>query len=286
MGCAAGSVVSENRPRLIRSAVGALALLLGLGNAATAQTAPSTAAPRAILVETETGRVLLEKNADQPTAPASLAKLMTVALAFEALKAGRLAPDDTLEVSGNAATAARGATMGLRAGEAVSIRDLLQGLVIHSANEAAIVLAEGLSGSVPAFVALMNRRAAEIGLSGSRFTNPNGLPDAGQRVTMRDMAALAAHLVREHPERYSLFGQRAFTFRGRTYRNRNPLLDADLGADGLKTGQTAQAGYALVASAARGGRRLVLALNGLPSEGARAEEARRLMAWGFEVPAR
>ena len=272
--------------RLTRHAASVAALLLAFLPGALAQTAPSTAAPRAILIDHASGRVLLEKNADQPTAPASLAKLMTIALAFDALKAGRLAPDGALEVSSNAAKAARGATMGLRAGETVAVGDLLQGLAVQSANEAAVVLAEGLAGSVPAFVAQMNRRAAEIGLSGSRFTNPNGLPDDAQRVTMRDMAALAGHLLRDHPERYALFAQRTFTFRGRTYRNRNPLLDADPGADGLKTGQTAQAGYALVASAAHGGRRLVLALNGLPSEAARAEEARRLMAWGFTAPER
>lgn len=263
----------------------ALAALLApaLPNRALAQAGPATAAPRAILLEHGTGRVLLEKNADQPTAPASLAKLMTAAMAFEALQAGRVTPDTAFAVSETAAKAARGATMGLRAGERVAVRDLLPGIVVQSSNEAAIVLAEGLAGSVPAFAALMNRRAREIGLQDSHFTNPNGLPDPKQRVTMRDMAVLAAHLLREHPERYDLFGQRAFTFRGRTYRNRNPLLDADLGADGLKTGQTAQAGYALVASAARDGRRLILAMNGLASEAERAEEARRLIAWGFDA---
>ncbi len=277
-------------PRVSRRTIGlaaaALLAVAALPGAAQAQPAPATAAPRAILVEYGTGRVLFEKNADQPTAPASLAKLMTAALVFEALKTGRITLDDRFTVSGTATRAVRGATMGLRAGERVAIRDLLQGIVVQSSNEAAVVLAEGIAGSVAGFVALMNRRAREMGLSGSHFTNPNGLPDSKQQVTMRDMAALAAHILREHPEHYALFGQRTFTFGGRTYRNRNPLLDAGLGADGLKTGQTAKAGYALVASAARDGRRLILAMNGLASETERAREARNLMAWGFEAPAR
>lgn len=262
------------------------ALAILLGSAVAQEPAPATTAPRAILVEYDTGRVLLAKNADEATAPASLAKLMTAGIVFDALKAGRFTLDDTFPVSEAAARAARGATMDLRAGERVAVSDLLQGLVVQSANEAAIVLAEGVAGSLPAFTALMNRRAGEIGLTGSRFTNPNGLPDRGQRVTMRDLTTLAAHLLREHPDRYGLFGQRVFTFRGRAYRNRNPLLDAGLGADGLKTGQTREAGYALVASAVRDGRRLILAMNGLPSETARAEEARRLLAWGLLSAAR
>ncbi len=261
--------------------IAALLVFAALLDAALAQPAPATSAPRAILVEFATGRVLFERNADQATAPASLAKLMTVAVVFEALKAGRFTQDDAFTVSAAAAKAARGAAMGLREGAKVTIRDLLQGVVVQSANEAAIVLAEGMAGSVPAFAALMNRRAKEIGLEGSHFTNPNGLPDPRQRVTMRDMAALAAHLVRNYPEHYALFGRREFTFEGRTYRNRNPLLDAGLGADGLKTGQTAQAGYALAASAEQGGRRLILAMNGLKSEAERAGEARKLLGWGF-----
>lgn len=269
-----------SRRLVVRMAVVLLGLAGCLGPAM-GEPAPVTTAPRAILVSLQSGEVLLDKNADQATAPASLAKLMTVAVAFEALKAGRLTLDSTFMVSDRAAKAARGASMGLRAGMRVTVRDLLQGIVVQSANEAAIVLAEGIAGSSPAFAALMNQRAKEIGLTGSHFTNANGLPDPGQRVTMRDMAVLAAHLVRDHPEHYALFGQRTFTFAGRTYRNRNPLLDSGLGVDGLKTGQTAEAGYALVASAERNGRRLILAMNGLTSEAERAAEARKLVTWGL-----
>jgi D-alanyl-D-alanine carboxypeptidase (penicillin-binding protein 5/6) len=278
-----GTAAAPKAGRLVACVAIALLGSAGPFGVAAAQSTPTTKAPRAILVAFESGEVLLDKNADQATAPASLAKLMTVAVAFEDLKAGRLTLDSTFTVSNGAAKAARGASMGLRAGMRVTVRDLLQGIVVQSANEAAIVLAEGIAGSSSAFAALMNRRAKDLGLTGSHFTNPNGLPDARQRVTMRDMAVLAAHLVRDHPEHYALFGQRTFTFGGRTYSNRNPLLA--LGADGLKTGQTAEAGYALVASARRDGRRLVLAMNGLSSEAERADEARRLIAWGFDASA-
>jgi D-alanyl-D-alanine carboxypeptidase (penicillin-binding protein 5/6) len=171
--------------------------------------------------------------------------------------------------------------MPLRPGAKVKVRELLQGLLVASANNAAVVVAEGMAGSVPRFVALMNERAKAIGLVRSRFTNPHGLPDAGQWVTMREMALLAAHLIREYPEHYPLFGQKEVTWGGVTWHNRNPILDRKLGGDGLKTGQTREAGFALVASAERSGRRLILAMNGLGSEAERAREARKLLEWGF-----
>ena len=130
----------------------------------------------------------------------------------------------------------------------------------------------------------MNDRAKVVGLTKSRFTNPHGLPDAGQRVTMREMALLAGHLISEYPEHYAMFGETTFTFNGTTWRNRNPVLAPDIGGDGLKTGQTREAGYSLVASAERSGKRLVLALNGLSSEAERAREARKLLEWGFRNP--
>jgi D-alanyl-D-alanine carboxypeptidase (penicillin-binding protein 5/6) len=262
--------------------------LLGLGclaGAAVAQPVVDTSAPRAILVDFRTGKVLFEKNADQPTAPASLAKLMTLEVVFDRLKTGRLSLDDMLTVSEHARRSAGGASMALKPGSKVGLRDLIQGMIVQSGNDASIVVAEGLAGSVPKFAAVMNGRAKEIGLDRSRFTNPHGLTEAGQSVTMRDMARLAAHLIREYPEHYRIFGQEAFTFGGVTYRNRNPLLGLGIGADGLKTGQTAQAGFALVASAERNGRRLILAMNGLKSAEERAEEARKILEWGFGAPA-
>ena len=260
-----------------------LVALASLTASAAGQPAPETAAPRAILVDFATSKVLLAKNADQPTAPASLAKLMTVEVLFDQIRKGRVSLDDAFTVSMQAARSTGGATMALEAGERVEVRDLLQGLLVLSANNASIVVAEGVAGAVPEFVTLMNQRAREIGLSRSRFTNPHGLPDPGQHVTVREMAMLAAHLIRTYPEHYASFGQRTFTFKGVTQNNRNPLLGPGIGADGLKTGQTRQAGYALAASAQRGGRRLILAMNGLASEADRAGEARKLLEWGFQA---
>jgi D-alanyl-D-alanine carboxypeptidase (penicillin-binding protein 5/6) len=271
--------VLRRRPRSLACLT--TAVLLCLGGAVAGQPALTTAAPRAILVEFATRKVLFEKNADQLTAPASLAKLMTVEVLVDQIRKGRVRLDDAFTVSEQAARLARGATLTLKPETKVAVRDLLQGMLVVSANNAAIVVAEGIAGSVPPFAALMNLRAREIGLTRSRFTNPHGLPDPGQHVTMREMAALAAHLIRTYPEHYGFFGQQAFTFNGVTQRNRNPLLGLGIGADGLKTGQTNEAGYALVASAERDGRRLILGMNGLKSEADRAQEARKLLEWGF-----
>jgi D-alanyl-D-alanine carboxypeptidase (penicillin-binding protein 5/6) len=271
--------VLQGRPRSLACLAGAVLLCLGV--AAGGQPAPGTAASRAILVEFATNAVLFEKNADQLTAPASLAKLMTVEVLFDQIRKGRVSLDDAFTVSEQAGRFARGSTMAVKPGMQVSVRDLLQGMLVVSANNAAIVVAEGIAGSVPQFAALMNQRAREIGLTRSRFTNPHGLPDAGQHITMREMAILTAHLIRRYPEHYGFFGQQAFTFNGLTQRNRNPLLGLGIGADGLKTGQTNEAGYALAASADQGGRRLILAMNGLRSEADRASEARKLLEWAF-----
>lgn len=258
-----------------------MVVLLCLGAPVVGQPVLTTAAPRAILIEFATNRVLFEKNSDQLTAPASLAKLMTIEVLFSSIQKGRVSLDDAFTISEQAARFARGSTLVLKPGTKITVRDLLLSMLVVSANNAAVVAAEGIAGSVPQFVALMNQRAREIGLLRSRFTNPHGLPDPGQHVTMREMASLAAHLIRTYPEHYDFFGQQAFTFQGVRHRNRNPLLGLGIGADGLKTGQTNEAGYALVASAKRGGRRLILAMNGLTSEADRASEARKLLEWGF-----
>jgi D-alanyl-D-alanine carboxypeptidase (penicillin-binding protein 5/6) len=247
--------------------------------------APSfeTAAPTAILVEFETGAVLYEKNADEHYAPASLAKLMTVELVFHELKEGRISLDDQLPVSERAwregGAQSGGSTMFLPVNSSVSVRDLIRGIVIQSGNDATIVVAEALGGTEEKFAELMTERAKELGMTGSTFRNSHGLPDPEQRVTMRDLAALATHLIREHPEFYKYFGEEEFTYNEIKQRNRNPLLD--MGADGLKTGYTSEAGYGLVASVERDGRRLIAAVGHLPSAQSRADETRKLIEWGF-----
>jgi D-alanyl-D-alanine carboxypeptidase (penicillin-binding protein 5/6) len=244
-----------------------------------------TSAPTAILIDAETGTVLLEKNADQLTPPASLTKLMTMAVVFEQLKTGKLRLDDEFTVSQNAwrkgGASSGGSTMFLPLNGRASVRSLIQGTAIQSGNDATIVLAEGLAGSEDGFARMMNENAKAIGITKSTFRNPHGLPDPEQRVTMRDLATLASHIVRDYPGEYKVFSEPQFTFNGITQQNRNPVLGLVEGVDGMKTGHTAESGYGLVASAIRNGQRLILALNGLKSANERRDEARKLLEWGF-----
>ncbi|MEF2550839.1 D-alanyl-D-alanine carboxypeptidase family protein [Aurantimonas sp. A2-1-M11] len=261
------------------------AALLQLGAPATGPAAAfETSAPTAILVDHGTGRVLYEKSADEEIAPASLAKLMTIIVLFEDLKQGRVQRDDRFTVSEYAwrtgGASSGGSTMFLPLNSDVSVDDLIRGIIVQSGNDATIVVAEGLSGSVEAFAKRMNEEAETIGLTHSHFTNPHGLPDPEQHVSVRDLARLAAHLIREFPEDYPIFAEESFAYNGINQRNRNPLLA--LGADGLKTGHTSDAGYGLVASAQRDGRRIVLAMSGMDSAAERASEARRLMNFGLQ----
>jgi D-alanyl-D-alanine carboxypeptidase (penicillin-binding protein 5/6) len=165
----------------------------------------------------------------------------------------------------------------------VSVRNLIQGTVIQSGNDATITLAEGLAGSEEGFARMMNEHARAIGITKSSFRNSHGLPNPEQRVTMRDLATLAAHIVREYPDEYRFFSEQQFTFNGITQQNRNPVLNLVEGADGMKTGHTAESGYGLVASAARNGQRLILAMNGMRSGNERRDEARKLLEWGFRA---
>ena len=266
-------------PRLVRL----LALLFAVLLTAPAH-AFETKAPTAILIDVGTGRVLFEKNADDPIPPASLAKLMTAAVVFDMLKKGEVKRDAMFEVSEKAwregGTNSGGSTMFLPVRSQVSLDDLIKGLIIQSGNDAAIVIAEGLAGSEEKFAEKMNAEAKAIGLSRSHFVNPHGLPAPGQQVTMRDLAVLSEYLIKTFPEEYPLFSEESFRFNGITQRNRNPLLA--LGADGLKTGHTAASGYGLVASAKRDGRRIVLAMSGMTSTEERAREAKRLMEFGLQ----
>lgn len=244
-----------------------------------------TRAREAYLVDYETGTVLYDKNGDVPMPPSSMSKLMTTAMVFERLKEGSLSFDDVFRVSQTAwrkgGAASGGSTMFLAPNSEVRVEDLLRGVIIQSGNDACIALAENLMGTEEAFASAMNKKAKEIGLTGSYFMNSTGLPDEGHVMTPRDLAVLAKYLIRYFPEYYSMYAEKEFTHNKIRQQNRNPLLYTMTGADGLKTGHTSAAGYGLTASAQRGDRRLILVINGLKSMQERADEANRLMDWGF-----
>ena len=269
---------------IVKSFGFAALLLTGLMHANTVH-AERTAAEYAIAVDVESGITLFEKQADVSMAPASMSKLMTVLMIFEALKDGRLNLSDELYVSDRAwkegGAASGGSTMFLEARSRVSVENLLKGVIIQSGNDACIVLAEGLSGSEENFASAMNQRAIELGLEGSHFSNSTGLPDPEHKMTARDLASLAKILITEHSEYYSLFSERSFTWNGITQSNRNPLLYANIGADGLKTGHTMESGYGLVASGEQNGRRVILVLNGLKDKRQRARETRSMLNWAM-----
>ncbi len=239
-----------------------------------------TAARQAILVDFETGAVLLEKNPDERMPPSSMSKLMTMYVVFDLLKAGRLRLDQTLPVS-ERAWRMGGSKMFVDLGAQVSVENLARGVIVQSGNDACIVLAEGISGSEQQFAELMNETGRRIGLRASHFRNSTGWPDPEQRMTARDLALLARRMIVDHPEYYRFYNERSFRWNDISQENRNPTLARVPGADGLKTGHTEEAGFGLTASAIRGSRRLILVVNGLPSMRARAEESSRLLEWGF-----
>ena len=271
------------RPHPVRNIAASLAILGALLVGSTSAFAFETVAPTALLLDAATGTVLFEKDADRQVPPASLAKLMTVTVLFDEIKDGRLALGDSFTVSEKAwregGASSGGSTMFLPLNSQATLDDLLKGIIIQSGNDATIVVAEGVAGSVEGFAEMMNREASELGLANSHFTNPHGLPDPAQHVTMRDLALLAENIINEHATFYPLFSETEYTFNGITQRSRNPLLAA--GADGLKTGHTQEAGFGLVASMQRDGRRVILAMSGLNSAQERADEARKLMDYGF-----
>ena len=244
-----------------------------------------TAAPHAILIEAESGSVLFEKGADDLIPPASLSKLMTAEVVFNEIKQGRLEPNKEFITSTNAwrrgGAPSRTSAMFIPIHSKVSVDDLLHGVIIQSANDACIVLAEGIAGSESSFAELMTKRARELGLTKSTFGNSNGLPDPRQLMTSRELGKLARHIIDTYPEFYKLYGEREFTFNKIRQQNRNPLLNMTIGADGLKTGFTKEAGYGLVGSAVQNGLRLIVVVNGLKSEKERADEAKKLLEWGF-----
>ncbi len=256
-------------------------ILFGVAQANAAQI--KTQAKHAIMVEGSTGAVLFEHDADQPMPPSSMSKLMTIYLAFERLRDGNILLEDEFEVSEAVWRKWRlqGSTMFLKAGQKVTVHDLLLGIIVQSGNDACAVLAEGIAGSEEVFVEWSNEKARELGMKESHFTNVNGWPDPNHMMSARDLAILSQKLVTEFPDYYPMFKEKKFSYNNISQTNRNPILYSMPSADGLKTGHTEDGGYGLAASAVQNGRRLVLVVNGLNSNRARAREAERLLNYGF-----
>ena len=249
--------------------------------AAAASNGMETVAKQAYILDMQTGAVLLAKDPDTPSPPASMSKLMTIYMAFAELKAGRLALDDKFVVS-RKAWRMGGSKMFVEIDKQVGVEDLLRGIIVQSGNDACIVLAEGLSGSEGAFADAMNRKARELGLTDSHLVNSTGWPADNHVMSPRDLAVLAGRIIEEFPEYYPYFAEKSFRYNKIKQGNRNPLLYRDTGADGLKTGHTRASGYGLVASAVRDDRRVVMVLTGMESARIRSFEARRLLNWAFQ----
>jgi serine-type D-Ala-D-Ala carboxypeptidase (penicillin-binding protein 5/6) len=251
----------------------------------TSASAIETIAREAYMVDTKTGYVLLDKDSNASMPPASMSKLMTLYLVFERLKDGRLKLDDKFSVSEHAwrtgGAASGSSTMFLEPRQEVRVEDLIKGIIIQSGNDACIVVAEAIAGSEANFAAEMTEKAGQLGMVNSSFANATGWPDPGQRMTAHDLGILAQALIKEFPEYYTFFSDKNFEYNGIRQSNRNPLLYKTMGADGLKTGHTTEAGYGLTSSAIRDGRRLVLVVNGLNSVRTRSSESERLIEWGF-----
>ena len=262
-----------------------LLLVLAASQAAHAQEAYETKAAQAILMDARTGRVLFEKDADTAVPPASMSKLMTMTLVFEALRAGKLTLDQTFKVSVDAwrrgGAVSGGSTMYAEVNSTIALEDLIKGGIVQSANDACIVIAENMAGSESAFAQRMTERAHELGAKNATFRNATGLPDPEHRMSVRDLSIIARHIINDFPEYYRYYSIPEFTWNKITQKNRNPLLKDYPGADGMKTGYTKEAGYGLVGSAERDGRRLIMVIAGLKSLPERRSEAQNLLDWGF-----
>jgi D-alanyl-D-alanine carboxypeptidase (penicillin-binding protein 5/6) len=244
-----------------------------------------TDAPTAILIEAGSGSVLFEKNADELRAPSSMMKLMTVEVVFDALTRGDIKLTDEYKVSENAwrkgGAPGGNSTMFAALNSRVPVADLLRGAIIQSGNDSCMILAEGIAGSEAAFAEKMTARARTLGLSKSTFANSNGLPDPGNKMTVRELGVLARHIIRTYPDFYKLFSEKEFTWNKIRQMNRNPLLNSLEGADGFKTGYTKDGGYGMVGSAVQNGMRLIVVVNGLEDSEDRASAAKKLLEWGF-----
>lgn len=272
----------------VLSLIVALATLVASAGSGFAQSQLfETRARQAVMIDGETGTILYSKQPDQLIPPASLAKLMTIEVVFNALKTGRLKMDDKFIVSEYAwkkgGAKSGGSTMFAKLKSEIRVEDLIKAVIVQSANDACITLAEGLAGTEENFAVMMTERARQIGLTKSIFKNSNGLPAEGQIVTMRELAQLGRHIWKEYPEYYRFYSLREFTWNKITQPNRNPLLGMENGADGMKTGYTEASGYAIVGAVQRDGSRVFAAMSGMASEQERAEESRKLLEWGLRA---
>ena len=244
-----------------------------------------TAVPAALLLDPDSDSILFEKNGDQPVEPASLAKLMTLEYLFNEIKQGRVKLSDEFTISENAwrkgGAPSHGSTMFAAIHSHVKVDDLIHGIIVDSANDACIAVAEALAGNEAAFGAMLTKRAREIGLEKSTFTNATGYSDPNLRVTARELAQLARHIIQTYPDFYPYFAEREFAWNNIRQQNRNPLLAMGIGADGLKTGETSEAGFNLVGSAVPDNFRLIVVVTGAKSEKERADEARKMLDLGF-----
>jgi len=239
----------------------------------------------AIVVDAHTGEVLYAKRADSPRYPASITKVMTLYLTFEALESGKLRLTDRVQISPHAAAQAP-TKLGLRPGDSLTVEEAMYAMALKSANDIAVAMAEKLGGTESRFAALMTLRAQELGMHNTRFVNASGLPDSRQITTARDLAILSRAVMRDYPQHYKLFNTQQYVFRGQTLRNHNRLLGRMPGVDGLKTGFTNASGFNLAASAVRDGRRLIAVVMGGPSTAVRDQNAQDLLLTGFDVAAR
>lgn len=239
-----------------------------------------TRAKQVVILDYATGAELYAKDADVPMHPASMTKMMTVYMLFDRLKTGSISLEDTLPVS-KKAWRKKGSKMFVEVGKRIKVEDLVRGIVVQSGNDASIVVAEGLAGSEEAFAEQMTKKARELGMKDTTFRNASGWPDPNHITTARDLAILAMSTIRDFPDYYPYYAERSFTFSKIKQGNRNPLLYRNMGADGLKTGHTEEAGYGLTASAKRGERRLVMVAHGMASVRERSQETQRLLDWAF-----
>jgi D-alanyl-D-alanine carboxypeptidase (penicillin-binding protein 5/6) len=240
-----------------------------------------TSAKHAIVLDYETGAVLLDKEANSRMPTSSMSKVITIAVVLDALKAGHIKLDDTYMVS-EKAWRKGGSKMFVEVDKRVKVEDLIRGVIIQSGNDATIVLAEGLAGTEEAFAELLNKKARELGMDDSNFRNASGWPDPNHYSTASDLSKLAAALIRDYPQYYGYYSEKEFTYNDITQANRNPLLYRNIGADGIKTGHTDAGGYGLIGSGVRDGRRVIVVVNGLGSAKARASESAKLLEWGLQ----